>query len=332
MDVDIDSLDALKFVSWFLPKTNCIFGHESKPRSHWIYRVPAAKAVEQFIANRRMILEIRGNNRCTVFPGSFHPSGEKIEFENPDNYEPSTSTWKQLKRAASKIAIATELSKVWSPGTRHELTLCTAAKLARLGWTITETSDLIRAIATEANDEELHDRLTAVESTFAAYDEGREISGEERFIQLVGAHTAENIRRWACSPDNLKQLMKPKKALSQSESEKPIPTILTDLSNDSGAADAFATAFKDDLIYCNKEWFRRKNQVFEPVSAEIVQGLAKDFFQNQVGNLSLGAAVLSPLKSCLGLGIAPAMLSLGMVLTYSIVLGIVYMALEPGSD
>jgi Bifunctional DNA primase/polymerase, N-terminal len=91
VDVDIDDLAALKFAPWFLPKTNCIFGHKSKPRSHSVYRVPSAKAVEQFTA-KRMILEIRGNNRCTVFPGSVHPSGEVVEFENPDNFEPSSST------------------------------------------------------------------------------------------------------------------------------------------------------------------------------------------------------------------------------------------------
>ena len=251
VDVDIDSLDALKFASWFLPKTNCIFGHESKPKSHWVYRVPAAKAVEQFIANRRMIVEIRGHNRCTVFPGSVHPSGEKIEFENPDNYEPSTSTWKQLKRAGSKIAIATELGKVWSPGTRHELTLCTAAKLARIGWSIAEVRDLITAVASEANDEEIQDRSAAVESTFAAYDQGRQISGEERFLQLVGKEVAEDIHKWACSPDNLKQLMKPKKLLSPSESEKPIPTILSDLSNDFGRSRSSVAPLQPDLhVWC----------------------------------------------------------------------------------
>src|ERR1700751_2008277 len=40
VDVDIDSVDALKFAPYFLPKTNCIFGHKSKPRRHWVYRVP----------------------------------------------------------------------------------------------------------------------------------------------------------------------------------------------------------------------------------------------------------------------------------------------------
>src|SRR6516162_1302105 len=51
VDVDIDSPDALKFAPWFLPDTNCIFGHESKPRSHWLYRVADAGRVEQFLAN-----------------------------------------------------------------------------------------------------------------------------------------------------------------------------------------------------------------------------------------------------------------------------------------
>ena len=59
-----------------------------------------------------MILEIRGNKRCTVFPGSVHETGEPIEFENPDNYDPFSSTWKDLKRAGSKIAIATDYRKL----------------------------------------------------------------------------------------------------------------------------------------------------------------------------------------------------------------------------
>jgi len=82
--------------------------------------------------------------------------------------------------------------------------------------------------------------------------------------------------------------------------QNPIGTASADLSNDSGAADAFAAKFKNDLVYCNKEWFQRKNQVFEPVGSEIVQGLAKDFLQSEVGKMGPGQLGLSPLKSCLG--------------------------------
>jgi Bifunctional DNA primase/polymerase, N-terminal len=242
VDINIDDPAALKFAAYFLPQTNCIFGHKSKPRSHWVYRVPNPKAVAKFIGDG-MILEIRGNNRCTVFPGSIHANGEPIEFDNPDNYEPSTSTWRQLKRVASKIAIATELGKFWLPGNRHELTLYTSAMLVRLGWRSAEVSDLIRAIATEANDEELQDRLTAVETTFSAYAHGKEIFGEERFIQLVGQDVAEDIHKWACSPEGLKQL-----AMAPSPILKPISATLADLSHDSSAVRPNWDAYEDEVI------------------------------------------------------------------------------------
>jgi putative DNA primase/helicase len=294
VDVDIDNFDALKFASYFLPKTNCIFGHESKPKSHWVYRVTDCRMIQEFTA-KGMILEVRGNNRCTIFPGSIHPSGETIEFENPENYAPTASTWKKLKRAGSKIAIATELYKTWSPGIRHRLTLSVAAVLARFGWNVTEVSELVTEIARESNDEELQDRLACVESTFAEYAQGRPISGDESLIQLVGTETAARIRKWASSPEALK----PHAFIASSAVTNPPSTTSGDLSTDSGAADAFATAFKNRLIYCNKEWFRRKNQVFEPVPGEIVQGLAKVYLQTEVGKVGPGPLVLSPLKGCL---------------------------------
>ena len=85
LDVDMDAASALRFAPRFLPKTNCIFGRELSPRSHWIYRVPDAETHKQFNSNE-MIVEVRGNKRYTVFPGSVHPSGEPIEFEGRSNF------------------------------------------------------------------------------------------------------------------------------------------------------------------------------------------------------------------------------------------------------
>jgi hypothetical protein len=291
VDIDIDDTAALRFAPWFLPETKCVFGRASKPKSHWVYRVPEPRTQEKFKTDG-MIVEVRGNRLCTVFPGSVHESGEAIEFDNPHDYRPGQSTWNELKRAASKIAIATGLFKAWVPGQRHELTLCTAAKLARLGWSADEARHLIQAVATEAQDEELDDRLVAVESTFDAYAQRQQISGEERFDHLVGAEIAANIHKWACPPESLK-------IAPYSGSENEGQPATADLSTDSGAADAFATEFKNDLIYCDKGWFLRRNQVFEPVGPEVVQGLAKDFLQNQVGKVTAGPVAYSPLKSCL---------------------------------
>jgi putative DNA primase/helicase len=286
VDIDLDDLDALKFAPWFLPRTHCIFGRQSKPRSHWIYQAHDAENIEQFTSNG-MILELRGNNRCTVFPPSVHPSGELVEFHNPDDYEPASATWTELKRAAAKIAIATELYKFWPAGTRHELTLAIAATLARLGWAKNNVVDLITAIATEAQDDELADRLEAVETTFAEYSKGRPISGEERLNALVGSDVAENVRRWAGSLGS-------RTSQPHLGAVNPSPPTDIDLSNDSAAADAFASAFDGKLIYCNEQWFQRNNQIFEAVAPEIVQGLAKSFFQAQVERQSFAP------KTCLG--------------------------------
>jgi len=68
VDVDIDAANALRFAPRFLPKTNCIFGHASNPRSHWLYRVPDAETHRQFNSNK-MIVEVRGNKRYMNLPG-----------------------------------------------------------------------------------------------------------------------------------------------------------------------------------------------------------------------------------------------------------------------
>jgi Bifunctional DNA primase/polymerase, N-terminal len=132
VDVDIDKNEALRFASRFLPRTRCVFGRESRPKSHWIYRVDDPGSIKQFNLGGT-IVEVRGNDHLTVFPGSIHPSGEPIEFIDRGDFSPGRSTWGALIRAASKIATATELFGIWRKGDRHELALATAAMLARLG-------------------------------------------------------------------------------------------------------------------------------------------------------------------------------------------------------
>jgi putative DNA primase/helicase len=296
VDVDIDTANALRFAPRFLPKTDCVFGHESNPGSHWVYRVPDAETYKQFNSNE-MIVEVRGNKRYTVFPGSVHPSGELIEFEDRSNFGPSSSTWNELVWAATNIAISKELFEAWKPGQRHGMALGTAAKLARVGWSQENARYLIEAIALEANDEELADRLLAVDTTFESYAQGRPITGEERFIELLGREKAKNIQKWA---------------LPQSSSLRGIPSrshenggsiwsFSNDLASDAGAADAFTANFKDDLVWCgDDEWYLRKKEIFEPARFEIVQGLAKEFLQGQVGGINQAPLMLSPFKACLG--------------------------------
>ena len=65
------------------------------------------------------------------------------------------------------------------------MALATAAKLARVGWSQENVRYLIEAIAVEANDEELVDRLLAVDSPEQSrvYAQGSYRSREQERIQ-----------------------------------------------------------------------------------------------------------------------------------------------------
>jgi hypothetical protein len=197
IDVDIDHPGALKFAPYFLPETYCIFGRASKPRSHWVYRVPHPGNRMSFAADS-MIVEVRGNGCCTLFPESIHPSGEKVEFVNPKDFIPDRSTWARLTQATKQIAIATVLYPYWSEEShcRHGLALALTAFLARREWKQENISKLIGAIAKEANDDEPEDRLRCVDDTFAAYAQGKPISGDEELVQLLGVELVGHIEKW----------------------------------------------------------------------------------------------------------------------------------------
>ena len=286
VDVDIDDTDALRFAVWFLPETKCVFGRKSKPKSHWVYRVTDSKSREAF-ESQSMIIEVRADKHFTVFPGSVHPSGEPIEFVNPNDFTPARSTRQQLHDAATRIAIATVLYKRWTPGVRHQLTLSVAAVLARLGWTHNDVTDLITAVATEAKDDDLQGRMISVETTFVAYENNRPISGNERLIELLGEE-GEKVLKWV-SGDSRKTIP------TTGASVQPQGSPALDLSTDVGAANAFAATHKDKLIYCNDQWYRKKNQVYEAVSPEAAQGLAKTFLQEQ----SAKSVSWASMKACL---------------------------------
>jgi putative DNA primase/helicase len=294
VDVDIDDSDALRFAPYFLPETFFIFGRALKPRSHWLYKVPHPGNRVSFNVKSRMIVEVRGNGCCTVFPGSTHPSGELVEFENADDFVPSNSTWPELTRAAAKIAIATVLHPHWSEGThsRHDLALAVSAMLARREWSRDDVVNLIEAIAKEATDAEMEDRLRCVDDTFAAYTQGKPVSGDERVTELLGNELAATIGRWVSN--------KPPKERTSSSRKAPKPDEGTiDILTDAAAADAFATRFKDRLVYSTGQWFYKNVQVLETVTPEFVQGLAKTLFQEQVGKLAAGPMAFSTVKSSL---------------------------------
>jgi hypothetical protein len=80
VDLDLDCEEAVAVVRKIFPLTRC-FGRKSNPESHWLY-VSDAEMTRKWTFEGKTLLELRTNGAQTVFPGSIHPSGERVEWVN----------------------------------------------------------------------------------------------------------------------------------------------------------------------------------------------------------------------------------------------------------
>lgn len=104
VDVDLDCHEARELAPGILPAT-LRFGRASAPGSHYLYRCKGAvsKAYPLKGDGHDTALEIRGAGRQTVFPGSTHPSGEAIAFEN--DLEPAEVSPEELATLVEILAL-----------------------------------------------------------------------------------------------------------------------------------------------------------------------------------------------------------------------------------
>jgi putative DNA primase/helicase len=175
------------------------------------------------------------------------------------------------------------LFKAWIPGSRHALSLSASGFLHQLGWMEGDVHQLIRIVCVQAKDEEIFDRLNSVATTYEAAAQGKPISGRGELIQLLGDDTVAAIEKWYGG------------TRAGSPSPQRLPSI--DITTDAGAADAFADAKRNELIFRDdtNHWFKKYRHVFRPISPVQVQGEAKQFMQKQVAS----AASFVPTRSLL---------------------------------
>ena len=100
VDVDLDHPLARELADDFLPPTQSEFGRASALRSHRLYYATRpVKTHQRRLDKESMIAELRSTGSQTVFPGSVHPSGERIEWAS--NGEPASVTPEQLLAAVN---------------------------------------------------------------------------------------------------------------------------------------------------------------------------------------------------------------------------------------
>jgi putative DNA primase/helicase len=292
IDVDIDDDLALILAPVILPTTGMIFGRSSRRRSHWLYRSAVTKTKKFNDEKADVIVEIRGDGAQTVFPGSVHASGEQITFDADG--EPSTADYEQLEFTCIQLCIATVLLRHWHDGSRHELALAAAGFLAKSRWKEDDVAKLIVAVAKAAADGETDDRRHCVVDTYQRLASGEPIQGYAKLCELLGEKIADKLASWC-------------RSAVEADMSVTLPANVmatADISTDARAAETFSNSYNGKVRYCDgsNSWFRKDNQVYRPISAVQIQGVATKFARDLAtqiaGRLPGGFSQSRCLKSC----------------------------------
>lgn len=216
IDIDLDCDEAIFFAPRFLPPTDAVFGRDSKPRSHLLYRVTETSFEKQAfldpLSKNATIVEMRGDGgHQTVMPGSVHEaSGEAIDWQGSVPFPEVTSVNSaDLIRAVRKIAFATLIVRhVWQSGYHNEPCKHLSGMLYYLEWTLEETENVVRAIMDYTGDTD-KSRLPTVRATFKRGEAGRKVSGAgvlrkqlkddalvDRLLELAGSPTVNLLQEY----------------------------------------------------------------------------------------------------------------------------------------
>jgi hypothetical protein len=204
-DVDLDCPEAVAIGPMLLPKSNNVFGRQSKPRSHWLYHTTLAERVDKAClqfkdpAGGAMMLELKigggGKGSQSVFPGSVHESGEAIEWDQ-DGALVTVDDDVLLERV-KRIAVAALLARHWpAKGGRHDAALTVGGFLARAGLDENEAVRMLEAIAKAAGDGEWKDRAQAARDSVKQHSNGGETRGLPSLVETFGEKVAHKAAEW----------------------------------------------------------------------------------------------------------------------------------------
>jgi hypothetical protein len=154
-DVDLDCPEAIAAAGYILPRT-AVFGHASKPASHWVYRTNLSetqdRAAIKFMGSDKVgLLEVRmgagGMAAQTVFPPSTHVSGEPIEWADRGPGEIAEIDGAELVIGARRLAAAAELARNYPKvGGRHDAAFVLGGFLARCGLSPSQAATFVEAV------------------------------------------------------------------------------------------------------------------------------------------------------------------------------------------
>ncbi len=206
VDIDLDAPEALAAWPTFAPETGVKWGRQSKPMSHWLYRLtdgPRAATKWQDPTKSdddasAMLLEYRAGTEAahgqSMAPPSVHPSGERVRFDCWEYIAEVEHA--KLIRACELTAVTALLARRWpGKGSRNEFALKVAGALTSvLDPDTAET--IIRTAASVAGDEDAVARGHTVGSTVAKRAAGGQVTGWPALTDELDKKTVAALRAW----------------------------------------------------------------------------------------------------------------------------------------
>jgi len=241
-DVDCDCPEAITAARELLPETGLIFGRQSKPFSHYLYRSDPPVRTQQFHdpLDHATLIELRGLSTDgsiglqTVVPPSIHETGEPVRFEQGFDGTPANIDADVLVSAVRKVAAAALLSRHWPmKGSRHHAFLALAGVLVRGEWSLDDARTFHRVIyrCLWPTNPELDAADTEVQSTFEKHSVGGEITGIPTLVGAIDKKVVDTALRWV--------------GIERTQHRDYHW-------NDTGNADRLADLYGPELVYCTE--------------------------------------------------------------------------------
>lgn len=276
VDIDLDCSEARQIAARFLPETDCVFGRVGNPSSHWLYNVADCGSSKQFSCED-MIVEYRANGGHTVFPPSIHATGEGIQFVKDGT--PNSVPREELIECVSKLAAASLMAKHWHRGQRHNTALALTGTLLNAGWDKDEIAHFVESVCIAAQDEEISDRLSCVETTQERERAGQSYTAAPSLSNLIGDKANAKLKEWLKIPTTA---VIPYRSQLPS-ADRPLlsigtPHVIGLHFNDANLSDVFASQYANQARFCHaeNEWVYWDGKRWRLDKAKHIVNLAKD--------------------------------------------------------